>query len=162
MACVLWQNDWYVVRLSVCLPLCCDASVLWQTFCHIALKCQLPCFKITVYVGQQLVHFVPCCPVQLPYVKWSCWRDYLFKQINDDDDDDDDDDDVSVCVALVLLCSVHVSFCPGILVQWSARVSLCVGISVRVVILKHMRPPLTYMDRKLQSALSIIKLPLSV
>ena len=46
-----------------------------------------------MYVGQLLVHFVPCCPVQLPYVKWSRWCDYLFERINDNDDDDDDDDD---------------------------------------------------------------------
>ena len=44
---------------------------------------QLACFIITVYVGQLLVHFVPCCPVQLPYVKRSCRCDYLFEQIND-------------------------------------------------------------------------------
>ena len=46
---------------------------------------------ITVYLGQLLVHFVPCCPVQLLYVKWSCRYDYLFEQINDDDNDDDND-----------------------------------------------------------------------
>jgi len=57
-------------------------------FYALFLLCQLACFIITVYIGQLLVHFVPCCPVQLLYVKWPCWCVYLFKQINDDDDDD--------------------------------------------------------------------------
>jgi len=60
---------------------------LWGRDCEMWMTL-VECFKITVYVGQMLVHFVPCCPVQLPYVKWSCWCDYLFEQINDDDDDE--------------------------------------------------------------------------
>ena len=52
-------------------------------FYALLLLCQLACFIITVYVGQLLVHFVPCCPAQVPYVKRSCRCDYLFEQMND-------------------------------------------------------------------------------
>ena len=46
----------------------CYSYVICFLLC-IVLLCQLACFIITVYVGQLLVHFVPGCPVQLPYVK---------------------------------------------------------------------------------------------
>ena len=59
---------------------------MWYVFYALFLLRQLACFIITVYIGQLLVHFVPCCPVQLLYVKWSCRCDCLFEQINDDDD----------------------------------------------------------------------------
>jgi len=38
---------------------------LYIFFYALFLLCQLACFIITVHVGQLLVHFVPCCLVQL-------------------------------------------------------------------------------------------------